>query len=207
MKRRFSKRRKMRGGSYTEADKTKLNQYGFTPNQITILEDMDISLSSIESKREQIASQQPDLQMNGDDFNELVVNALMDDNLNFQDGAPVANDQMNIDELDVPMDVDMEGYTTDEPLSQDDSQWGGIKRKNRMQTRRKKRTNKKLKSNAKRQHSKRRANKNKTVRRKRSGSRKHRGGGCYGHGAGANASDPNISVYNSKLPTLFPYKA
>lgn len=37
-------------------------------------------------------------------------------------------------------------------------------------------------------------------------SRKQRGGMCYGNGVGANAFDPNNSIYNTRELQLFPYK-
>ncbi len=37
-------------------------------------------------------------------------------------------------------------------------------------------------------------------------SRKMRGGACYGNGVGANAYDPNYSIFNTRELQLFPYK-
>jgi len=38
--------------------------------------------------------------------------------------------------------------------------------------------------------------------------RRHRGGGtCYGSGVGSNNFDPSLSIYNTNLLKLFPYKA
>ena len=37
-------------------------------------------------------------------------------------------------------------------------------------------------------------------------SRKQRGGKCYGNGVGANAYDPNYSIYNTNQLQMFPYK-
>jgi hypothetical protein len=37
-------------------------------------------------------------------------------------------------------------------------------------------------------------------------SRKLKGGACYGNGVGANAFDPNNSIYNTRELQLFPYK-
>jgi hypothetical protein len=42
---------------------------------------------------------------------------------------------------------------------------------------------------------------NRTIRR-----RKLRGGTCYGNGVGANSYNPNFTIYNTNLSTLFPYK-
>jgi hypothetical protein len=37
-------------------------------------------------------------------------------------------------------------------------------------------------------------------------SRKQRGGICFGNGVGANNYDPNLSIYNTRELTLFPYR-
>lgn len=37
--------------------------------------------------------------------------------------------------------------------------------------------------------------------------KKMRGGTCYGRGVGANSYDPNLSIYNTNMLRLFPYKA
>jgi len=37
-------------------------------------------------------------------------------------------------------------------------------------------------------------------------SRKYKGGTCYGNGVGANAYDPNYSIFNTRELQLFPYK-
>jgi hypothetical protein len=36
--------------------------------------------------------------------------------------------------------------------------------------------------------------------------RKQRGGNCYGNGVGANAYDPNYSIYNTTQLQMFPYR-
>lgn len=36
--------------------------------------------------------------------------------------------------------------------------------------------------------------------------RKQKGGMCYGSGVGANSYDPNLSIHNTNLLQLFPYK-
>jgi hypothetical protein len=34
-----------------------------------------------------------------------------------------------------------------------------------------------------------------------------KGGALYGTGVGANCYDPNYSIYNTRMPQLFPYKS
>jgi hypothetical protein len=36
--------------------------------------------------------------------------------------------------------------------------------------------------------------------------KRQRGGNCYGSGVGANAYDPNYSIYNTKQLQMFPYR-
>jgi len=48
---------------------------------------------------------------------------------------------------------------------------------------------------------------NKKTMKKRGRSRKtYKGGACYGNGVGANAYDPNNSIFNTRELQLFPYK-
>ena len=62
----------------------------------------------------------------------------------------------------------------------------------------------------KKRKSYRKPRKVKNVRKTRKHNRKHnrkqRGGLCFGNGVGANNYDPNLSVYNTRELTLFPYK-
>lgn len=48
--------------------------------------------------------------------------------------------------------------------------------------------------------------KNKKTYKKHSSKKNKKGGQCYGRGVGMNSYDPNISIYNSNMLTLFPYK-
>ena len=52
---------------------------------------------------------------------------------------------------------------------------------------------------------KRKTMKKRRTMKKRKG-RKQRGGNCYGSGVGANAYDPNYSIYNTNQLKMFPYR-
>lgn len=53
---------------------------------------------------------------------------------------------------------------------------------------------------------KRRTKKQRKSKHRKHQSRKQKGGMCYGSGVGANSYDPNISIHNTNLLQLFPYK-
>ena len=48
--------------------------------------------------------------------------------------------------------------------------------------------------------------KRRTKKHRKHKSRKQKGGMCYGSGVGANSYDPNLSIHNTNLLQLFPYK-
>jgi hypothetical protein len=62
-----------------------------------------------------------------------------------------------------------------------------------------------------RKHKKRLAKKilakRKTHHKRRRSTRKMKGGMCYGNGVGSNNYEPNLSIYNTNMLKLFPYKA
>ena len=52
----------------------------------------------------------------------------------------------------------------------------------------------------------RKSSKNKKRGKKGRKTRKQKGGTCFGNGVGANSYDPNLSIYNTNMLKLFPYK-
>lgn len=130
---------------------------------------------------------------------------------------PEQDDTMSIDELNIEETDpnDSYGNTTSESMGLSDismsmsdiSNASGGRRKKRATRRRrihrraKRRTFRKKRVSSVKRHTRRRKRLH-----KRTVKRRLRGGACYGNGVGANAYDPNYSVYNTRSLQLFPYK-
>ena len=102
------------------------------------------------------------------------------------DSSTLSNGSLHLSDLNENNDETILGNTTME-----DDSIGGKKRK----TMRKRKMMKKRKTMKKRKMIK-----------KSKHSKKQKGGMCYGNGVGANAYDPNFSIYNTRELELFPYK-
>ena len=188
----------MRGGDFSEEQKTVLQNSGFYPGQIERFQLMGLTFAQVNQKIQEITGD--DYHGNSDDLVEAVEQALDEEHMN-QGMPPPAQDvanhnmdiynddagQMNMNELD--MDIDQEG--TDNEADSDDDMNGGRKKRRTMKKRKGRKTRKLGRKNGR-----------KTSRK----SRKQRGGVCYGNGVGANNYDPNFSIYNTRELELFPYR-
>ena len=188
----------MRGGDFSEEQKTVLQNSGFYPGQIERFQLMGLTFAQVNQKIQEITGD--DYHGNSEDLVEAVEQALDEEHMN--QGMPppaqaVANHnmdiyhddagQMNMNELD--MDIDQEG--TDNEADSDDDMNGGRKKRRTMKKRKGRKTRKLGRKNGR-----------KTGRK----SRKQRGGVCYGNGVGANNYDPSFSIYNTRELELFPYR-
>lgn len=193
-----SAKKVMRGGDFSEEQKTVLQNSGFYPGQIERFQLMGLTFDQVNQKIQEITGD--DFHGNSDDLADAVEQALDEEHMN--QGMPppaqaVANNnmdiyhddagQMNMNELD--MDIDQEG--TDNEADSDDEMNGGRKKRRTMKKRKGRKTRKLGKKNGR-----------KTGRK----SRKQRGGVCYGNGVGANNYDPSFSIYNTRELELFPYR-
>ena len=193
-----SAKRVMRGGDFSEEQKTVLQNSGFYPGQIERFQLMGLTFAQVNQKIQEITGN--DFHGNSEDLVEAVEQALDEEHMN--QGMPppaqaVANNnmdiyhddagQMNMNELD--MDIDQEG--TDNEADSDDEMNGGRKKRRTMKKRKGRKTRKTGRKNGR-----------KTGRK----SRKQRGGVCYGNGVGANNYDPSFSIYNTRELELFPYR-
>ena len=150
----------------------------------------------------------PDLELisdieDDDDEQDLYLN--MSNNENPLDDETIID---NNDEGDLNISSDMSslhfshlGDNSSVNTTQEELSFGGAKRKTvkkrKTSTKKRKTSSKKRKTATKKRKS---AKKGKTIR------RKQRGGACYGNGVGANAYDPNFSIFNTRELQLFPYK-
>ena len=189
-------KRVMRGGDFSEEQKTILQHTGFYPGQIERFQLMGLTFEQVNQKVQEITGD--DFHGNSDDLADAVEQALDEEHMN--QGMPPAQavdnhnmdiyhddaGQMNMNELDLDIDQD----ATDNEADSDDDMNGGRKKRRTMKKRKGRKTRKTGRKNSR-----------KTGRK----SRKQRGGMCYGNGVGANNYDPNFSIYNTRELTLFPY--
>jgi hypothetical protein len=195
-------KRVMKGGDFTQEQKTSLQNSGFYPGQIERFELMGLTFDQVNQKVQEIMGE--DFHGNSDDLAEAVEQAL--DAEHMDQGIPQAHDDehnmdlnesfgshdgsqgsLHMSHLDASQDSNASGYTTDEDMSFD---VGGRKKRRTMKKRKGRKTMKKRKgSKTRKQHR-----------------RRQRGGTCYGNGVGANNYDPSFSIYNTRELTLFPYK-
>ena len=187
--------RKMMGGAL---DEQALMQKGFTAEQIAALHNygidsmdlINISLQQINPQTGAPFTPQELIDSLNDAMNE-VANLDNEDNINEGINPPA---EMNMPE---PLNVNInnnfqpgpalaiEDLQPESPRSVVDFPQGGRRRVMRKRIRSKKAIKK----------------------RSRSRSRKMlKGGACYGNGVGANAYDPNYSIFNTRELQLFPYK-
>ena len=202
-------KRFMKGGDFTEEQKTVLQNSGFYPGQIERFQLMGLTFEQVNQKLQEIMGE--DFHGNSDDVAEAVEQALDEEHMN--QGMPNNNNHMNQgmphdnhmddgdDHMDLagPMnlndlDVDSDYAATDSEAESDDDMNGGRRRKRTMKKRKGRKTMKTRKGR-------------KTMKmRKGRKTRRQRGGVCYGNGVGANNYDPSFSIYNTRELTLFPYK-
>jgi hypothetical protein len=186
--------RKMRGGALDE--KALLN-LGFTAEQIAALtgygiENMDLITMSLQQNNPQTGANftPQELMDSLNDVQNEINN--MEDDVELLDGVnPPLNEEPNSPvQMQMPNNVDqmpalaIEDLGPYSPRSVTEEPTGGKRSKRRRRTM--KRRNKRNKRNKR------------TV--------KRGGGGCFGNGVGANAYDPNYSIFNTRELQLFPYK-
>ena len=195
-----SGKRIMRGGDFSEEQKTVLQNTGFYPGQIERFQLMGLTFDQVNQKVQEITGD--DFHGNSDDLAEAVEQALDEEHMN--QGMPPAQavenhnmdiyhddaGQMDMNELD--LDIDQAG--TDNEADSDDDMNGGRKKRRTIRKRKITRKSKKVGKKSR-----------KVGRKTRKHRRKQSGGMCFGNGVGSNNYDPNFSIYNTRELTLFPY--
>lgn len=209
--------RKMVGGDFTQQQLQQLQNDGFTQNQINSLNDLGVSYNQIIQKIDMIRNGGI---VDPDDIAEQAMVEFLNENIfDNQDGniAPIEHEDeehhMDVGDLDLSMHSDdgslhlsdlnatqnsMDANTT---LPDDSVDFGNI-------------SNISNQSNMSENESvasemggkKRRRKSSKKSAKKGKKTRKQRGGTCYGTGVGANSFDPNLSIYNTNMLKLFPYR-
>ena len=207
--RRKTYKKKMVGGEFSSSDVNELLSLGFTNEDIAFLSTVSPNINLIRQSLQQINPETGSLftpeeimQSVHQAFNENDISQISDDeedehNDNFMYDYPDSNNTsqeslsgLNLDNssfndssfMDSLHNSDLNtSNISSANTSVSDTSMGGKKRR---------------KTNKRRSKSKSR----KTRRRIK------KGGNCYGRGVGTNSYDPNYSIYNTNLPTLFPYK-
>ena len=194
-------KKNMRGGVFTAQEEARLNAENFTPEQIDILNQLNIPMATIDQAIDYfndnlnkiiifIAQQlntnpnvnlfaYPEMGQGNNDNDEQPGPGI--DLADLQgDGNPQQNMDMDMDMDNQNNELDQTGVTSMADESDDEFEMeGGRKR-----------------------HTRRRKNG------KRKSHRRHKkGGALYGRGYGANCYDPNYSIYNTNLLKLFPYSS
>ena len=180
-------RKTMRGGDFSQAELQQLQIAGFSPSQIERIGDLGVSLNEVMQKVTTLRVQQ----LPADELTEQAMVELLNEHIFDQ---PIAHEDDDVHDLDMGAmdqsfeshgslnldDLNTSGISDAGYTTDEDTSFGG-KRRRRVSTTRKRRS--------------------KRVR----GSRQ-RGGTCYGNGVGANHHDPNLSIYNTQMLRMFPYK-
>jgi hypothetical protein len=190
--------RKMRGGALDEQE---LMQKGFTAEQIAALHTYGIdSMNLINMSLQQVNPQTGEPftpQELIDSLNDVNNEAENEDDVQEGVNQPPPefnnidnndiNNHMNFNNMNFEQGpgLDMQDLGPYSPQSVTEEPYGGRRSRGR---RRRSRKHKFRKSGRKMR------------------SRKLKGGACYGNGVGANAFDPNNSIYNTRELQLFPYK-
>lgn len=187
--------RKMVGG-FTPEETTRLGGLGFTPENIDILTNTGVGINVIEMSVNQI-NPNTGIKYTPQELIDSVIeanaeianfdeNAVVPDQENEavpnQENEAVPNEENHYIEQGEGQGLNMADLEPESPRSV--TEMGGRKRR---------RTMKKSRTTKKRTMKKRRG-------------RKQKGGNCYGSGVGANAYDPNYSIYNTNQLQLFPYR-
>jgi hypothetical protein len=187
----------MRGGAL---DEQALLGLGFTSEQIASLqgygiENMDLITMSLQQNNPQTGAPftPQELMDSLNDVQNEINN--MEDGVELSDGVnPPLNEEPNSPaqmQMQMPNNLDqmpalaMEDLGPYSPRSVTEEPTGGKRRRNKRRT---KRRNKR------------------TIKKQNKRTVKRGGGGCFGNGVGANAYDPNYSIFNTRELQLFPYR-
>lgn len=181
--------KKISGGAFAQDEEDQLRQMGFTNEEIDTLNNSNISLDIVNQAIEYYHNNSFHIIVGiAQQLNE---NAMQNNNEQNNNEEPF----LNIDDLAgqaADNELDNIPHAANDVHNLDDSGNTSIADEsfNDFEGGKKRRRTKQKKTNLKRKRT----------------HKKMKGGNCYGRGYGANANDPNLSIYNTQLTTLFPYK-
>jgi hypothetical protein len=214
--RRKTYKKKMVGGEFNSSDVNELLSLGFTNEDIEFLSTVSPNINLIRQSLQQINPETGSL-FTPEEIMQSVHQAF-NDNDNDNDISQISNDEEDIHNDDFMYDYPDSNNTSQESLSGlnldnssfNDSSFMDSLHNSDLNTSNISSTNTSVSDTSMGGKKRRKTNK----RRSKSNSRKSpksrrriiKGGNCYGRGVGTNSYDPNYSIYNTNLPTLFPYK-
>ena len=212
--RRKTYKKKMVGGEFNSSDVNELLSLGFTNEDIEFLSTVSPNINLIRQSLQQINPETGSL-FTPEEIMQSVHQAFND---NDNDISQISNDEEDIHNDDFMYDYPDSNNTSQESLSGlnldnssfNDSSFMDSLHNSDLNTSNISSTNTSVSDTSMGGKKRRKTNK----RRSKSNSRKSpksrrriiKGGNCYGRGVGTNSYDPNYSIYNTNLPTLFPYK-
>jgi hypothetical protein len=212
--------KKMFGGDFSEEENQQLVNLGFTENDINDLSDNSVGFNIVQLRLrevnpatgnpftpQEIIQQENEVDGESNSLNISNISNDSDDSDDVGDNfinpyrAPNNNpltisdlNDSNVSSINTTYEsepdnsIEYDNVFNWSDVSQPDSQPNSVGGKKKRKTMKKRKTIKKRKTMKKR-----------TI-------RKQRGGTCFGNGVGANSYDPSFSIYNTREPSLFPYK-
>jgi hypothetical protein len=177
--------RNLRGGAFTQDEEEQLRHIHFQDDEINHLNELGIPFDTVNQAISYYHENSFQIIMElAERFHNA--NAGMNEQQEMEGSSQMGQEQpfLDIHDLDVEEGPNATEDVNEEQYMDETAAYGG---KNKRRTTQRKRILK-----------------NKTSHKK--GNQKMKGGTCYGRGYGANSFDPNLSIYNTRMPSLFPYR-
>jgi hypothetical protein len=181
--------RNLRGGAFTQDEEEQLRHIHFQDDEINHLNELGIPFDTVNQAISYYHDNSFQLIMEiAERFHNA--NSGINEQQEMEGPSQMGEEQqpfLNMHDLDVNDEEEgpnaTEGVNEEQYMDETDA-YGGMKRRHTTQ--------------------RKRALKNKKGNKK--SYKKMKGGTCYGRGYGANSFDPNLSIYNTRMPSLFPYR-
>jgi len=216
--RRKTYKKKMVGGEFNNADVMELLSLGFTNEDVEFLSTVSPNINLIKQSLQQINPETGSL-FTPEEIMDSVHQAYNNiENENENDISQISNDEEDGHNDDFMYDYPDSNNTSQESISGlnldnssfSDSSFMASLHDSDLNTSNIASQNTSVSSTSmggkKHRKTNRKKMRTKSKSRKSSRRRTRKGGNCYGRGVGANSYDPNLSIYNTNLLTLFPYK-
>jgi hypothetical protein len=199
-KKTISRSRRLSGGSLSQEEVNILMSKGLATDQIQILKQFNVSFNEILIKIDQIMEQNPHI--NSDAMAEQVLLELINEEMFQQNNDSILSQDSFQTQSTVLEDENNHGLNTQSTVLDDEKNHEFDDSFHTQSTVLEEDNNDEFLESQRAGKKSRRSRKNKCSRK----SRKQKGGMCYGNGVGANAYDPNYSIFNTNTLKLFPYK-
>jgi hypothetical protein len=211
--RRKTYKKKMIGGEFNTSDVNELLSLGFTNEDNEFLSTVSPNINLIRQSLQQINPETGSLFTPAEIMES--VHQAYNDNINENDISQISNDNEDEHNDDFMYDYPDSNNTSQESISGlnldnssfNDSSFMASLHDSDLNTSNIASQNTSVSSSSMGGKKRRKTNKKRSKSKSHKSSRRIRkGGNYYGRGVGANNYDPNLSIYNTNLLTLFPYK-